>query len=324
MDVSVKLELNEWQGAVSPRVVLGELYPDDCEPAPAETEFPGEEEWIRRLDAERSLPLDRWPPPVLAEMAPAEQREVIDRRGASGVAAVAGVASSGAAVLALCADALRRRDLVERAALPARFGGGRVAIASGRLAEDSSRAAVADVAEAGGGVLLADWAALASDPSMAARFEHVVIVDPAPFPHLERVASAGRGFLHLAWGDAEVQLALRVHREDWPDRSAAVDLYRSLRSGIVEGPADDDSLGVALLRRALHGPGQDPRSPEVGARRLRLLEELGAVQWQPSAAPSVLRVVSSTGELEVVEAFMAYRERHEEGRRFLSERRQPS
>ena len=75
------------------------------------------------------------------------RREAVDRRGASGVAAVAAVASSGATVLALCADALRRRELVERAATPARFGGGIVALASGRLADDGTRAAVDTVAD---------------------------------------------------------------------------------------------------------------------------------------------------------------------------------
>ena len=101
---------------------------------------------------------------------------------------MAALASSGDSVLALCADALRRRELVERAAAPARFGGGRVAIASGRLADDAGRAAIAELVAAGGGVALADWAALARVPSMAARFEHLVLIDPPPFSHLERLA----------------------------------------------------------------------------------------------------------------------------------------
>ena len=325
LDVSLRLELNEWQGAVAPRVVLGELYPESADPAPAETRCPGEEEWMHRLDAERETSLDRWPPPELLEAGEADaRREIIDRRGASGVAAVAGLASSGAAVLALCADALRRRELVERAAAPARFGGGRVAIASGRLADGAISAAVDAVAESGAGVLLADWAAVGRHPSMAARFDQVVIVDPPPFAHLERVASAGPGYLHLAWGEAEVELALRVLGEEWPDRSAVVGLYRSLRSAAADRTPEGDTLDRDLVREALHGPGRHPRSPEVAARRLRVLEELEAVHWQPSAPASGLRVVSSKGKLELLEAFVAYRERYEEGRRFLNQRRQPS
>jgi single-stranded-DNA-specific exonuclease len=323
LHVSLRLELNEWQGAVSPRVVLGELYADATEPSPVPIVLPDRAEWSARLQAERKAPLDRWPPRELTERRECERREVVDRRGASGVAAVAGIASSGAAVLAVCADALRRRDLVERAAAPIRFGGGEVAIASGRLADGANREAVASVAEAGSGVLLADWAALARQPSSSARFEHLVVIDPPPFAHLEEMVLAGPGFAHLVWGDAELELALRVHDEEWPRRQALVALFRALR----EDPGVRGAGGVLdrdALRVALHGPGPSPRSPEVDSRRLRMLEELGAVRWEDPAATGALRVVSSKGDLERLESFAAYRERYEEGRSFLSDRRQPS
>jgi hypothetical protein len=77
-----------------------------------------------------------------------------------------------------------------------------------------------------------------------------------------------------------------------------------------------------MVRGALRGPGRHARSPEVAARRLRVLEELGAVHWQRPGTASGLRVVSSKGKLELLETFVAYRGRHEEGRRFLSQRRQ--
>jgi len=322
--VSLRLELNEWNGAVTPRVVLGELYPAINEPARGETPYPGEAEWLRRVDAEREAPLDRSrespaPRPPVGE----SRREIVDRRGDSGVATVASLASSGAPVLALCADALRRRELVERAAVPARFGGGSVAIASGRLADDSVHAALDAVS--GSGVVLADWAALARLPSMPMRFDHVVLIDPPPFPDLERAASAGGGFLHLAWGEAEIELALRVHEEEWPHRPVLVAFFRSLCSAGEEGAGEGTGVTVRRLRDALHGPGRHPRSPEVAARRLRVLEELGAVRWQPPASARTLRVVSSEcKDLERLNAFVAYRERYEEGRQFLSGRRQPT
>jgi single-stranded-DNA-specific exonuclease len=321
VDVSLKLELNEWNGAVEPRVVLGELYrgvPAEAEERP----YPTDREWWRRVDAEREARLDDWPAPQIVEAAgAADRRQVVDRRGSSGVATVAALVSSGDSVLALCADALRRRELVERAAAPARFGGGRVAIASGRLADDAVRAAVAGLGEASCGVVLADWAALARVPSMAACFEHLVLIDPPPYPHLEQLASAGRsargerrcGFLHLAWGEAEIELALRVHEGEWPLRPALVSLYRAL------------SDPGRALRDALERPGRHPCSPEVAGRRLRVLEEAGAVHWQPSGTTPALRVVSSeTKDLELLQAFVAYRDRYEEGRRFLSRQRQPS
>ncbi|HEY7152110.1 MAG TPA: single-stranded-DNA-specific exonuclease RecJ [Solirubrobacterales bacterium] len=324
LDVSLKLELNEWQGAVSPRVVLGELYPGRPNRAPTETPQPDEREWMARLDAERDAPLGAWPPSERGEPGPPPRRETIDRRGSSGVATVAAVASSGGTVLVLCADALRRRALVESAATPARFGGGTVAIASGRLADGATRAALAAVVEAGTGVALADWAALERGAGMASAFDHVVIVDPPPFRHLERAASCGQGFVHLAWSEAEVELALRVHAEDWPDRRAVEALYRSLRSAAEDRSRHADGLRVGQVRDRLHGPGRYPRSPEVAARRLRLLEELGAVSWDYSATARSLLVVSSKGNLEELETFVAYRVRYEEGRQFLSGSRQPS
>ncbi len=322
VDVSVGLELNEWQGAVSPRVVLGELYPPV--EAAASVRYPGDDEWTRRVDAEREGPLDRWPPAGPDEARAGGRREVVDRRGHSGVATIASLASSGDAVLALCADALRRRGLVEHAAVPERFGGGNRGIASGRLADEENRASVAAVAQAGSGILLADWAALDREPSMAGSFDHVVIVDPPPFPYLDRLASTGSGFLHLAWGEAEVELALRVLREEWPDRPAVAGLFRSLRAAARgPGPAGR-ALRIPEVREVLHGPGRHPRSPEVAARRLRVLEDLGAVRWGGSAPARSLRVVSSDGDLELLGTFIAYGERYEEGRRFLSGQRQPS
>jgi hypothetical protein len=237
------------------------------------------------------------------------------------VAAVAALASCSEPVLVLCADSLRRRELVERAAAPARFCGGPFAIASARLTDDAVREGIARVLHAGCGVALADWAALQRAPEMASGFAHTVMVDPPPFAHLEHCAQAGSGFLHLAWGDAEVALSLRVHGEEWPRRAALAALYRVLR--------DRDSSGSGLseddLRGALHGPGRPPRAPEVGARRIRVLEEMGAIEWDRERTPQRPRVVSSVRkDLELTASFAAYRDRYEEGRRFLSRRRQPS
>ncbi|MFL5891628.1 MAG: single-stranded-DNA-specific exonuclease RecJ [Solirubrobacterales bacterium] len=317
VDVSVKLELNEWNGAVEPRVILGELYrcENDTE-VEGSLDYPDPEEWWRRFEAERTAPLDQWP---RACQAAESDREVVDRRGDSGVAAVAALASCREPVLVLCSDALRRRELVERAAAPARFCGGPFAIASGRLADEAVRRGIADVLEAGCGVVLADWAVLNRASEVASTFPHVVVVDPPPFAHLEGAAAAGQGFLHLTWGDAEMALASRVHEEEWPRRAALAALYRVMRDRGPSGLSEED------LREALHGPGRHPRAPEVGARRIRVLEEVGAVGWDRTATTQCLRVVSSVAkDLELTESFAAYRDRYEEGRQFLSRRRQPS
>jgi single-stranded-DNA-specific exonuclease len=332
LDVSLSLEVNHWNGAVEPRVVLGELYDRDASeragalqgaPAPRDP-WPGEEEWGLRLDAELVTPLE--PPPASATEA---RRAIVDRCGRSGVAAVAALASSGESVLVICADALRRRALVERAAVPSRFGGGTVALAAAPLADGGVEAALAALRAPGaGGVALTDWGRVARAPGIVAGFEHLVLIDPPPLAALEDVVdrSGPGGFLHLAWGPAEVELSLRLWDAQWPSRPALAALYRRLAG---EAGAGQPVAGQAL-RAALCGSGPHQRSPEVAGRELRVLLELGVVSWERSdaepapLATRALRVVSSGGtELERSRAFRAYRARREEGRRYLSRRRHP-
>ena len=324
LDVSVKLELNEWNGAVEPRVVLGRLYPHPTA-APAdlgrEAEAPAgipDEEFWRRLDAELSLALEPWPAADIE--LPRGAREWINRRGASGVATIAALASSRQAVLALAADALRRRELVERAARPARFGGGELAVVSGRLPEAACAAGVRRVCDRGG-VVLADWAALGRDPVLAGGFAHVVVIDPPPFRHLDAWCAAGDGYLHRLAGPAEVEFALRVHADEWPSRSSLAELYRTLRSRCGAG----QRLDAEGARKILCGDARaHPLSPECAARAVRVLAEIGIVELgRDSTGAPALGVVSSSGtDLNRSAAFVAYRDRYEEGRRYLSEQRQ--
>ena len=197
--------------------------------------IPPNDEWWRRLDAERQAPLGDWPPQVAEAGGVSERRRVVDRRGGSGVATVAALASSGDSVLAVCADALRRRELVERAAAPARFGGGSVAIASGRLADEALRAAARRGGRSGrrsgpgrlGGPVAH---ARAGRPLRAPGADRPASVSsPGAAGVSARQCPGGRGgFLHLAWGEAEIEFALRVHEEEWPQRPGLVSLYRAL------------------------------------------------------------------------------------------------
>jgi len=322
LDVSVSLELNHWNGAIEPRVVLGELYPAGDDTDDETNPLPDAEQWCRRLDAELAGDLG---PPARDAAGGGRRRAVVDRRGRSGVAAVAGLASSGAPVLIVCADALRRRALVENAAVPARFGGGRVALAAGCLCDDAAAREIDALVAGGGGVVLADWPRLARDPSLAERFEHVLLIDPPPLAGLaEGVDRAGAGFLHLAWGPPEVELSLRVWESQWPSRPSLAALYRDLR----ETAGDGAPVSAPRLAEVLRGAPGRPRSPEVAGRALRVLLELGVATWSPedgerALTERTLGVVSSEGtELTRSAAFVAYRERHEEGRRYLSGRRQ--
>jgi hypothetical protein len=145
----------------------------------------------------------------------------------------------------------------------------------------------------------------------------VVVIDPPPFAHLDRLAGLGEGYLHRFDDGADPEFALRVHADEWPSRSSLAELYRAL--GARAG-----GLDPASARAVLCGEGRaHPHSPEVTARAARVLAELGLVSWDGSGANRALGVVSSSGtDLERSEAFVAYRDRYEEGRRYLSERRQ--
>ena len=311
IDVSLSLELNEWNGAVEPRVVLGQVYSVQADEG-GPSELSDEEFWSRH-ECELTSEL-AWPPPIAP---PSGRREVVVRRG-SAIAAIAALVSSGATVLAMCADAIRRRELVERAARPARFGGGELAIVSARLPDAAVAAAETRVVAGGCGVVLADWAALARDPGLAARCSHVVVVDPPPFAHLDRLIEGGEGYLHRFADGTESEFALRVHADEWPSRSSLAELYRALGANGAGG------LDPRAARRVLCGESRaHPHAPEVTARAARVLADLGLLSWDGTSPNRTLRVVSSSGtDLEESEAFVAYRDRYEEGRRYLSQRRQ--
>jgi single-stranded-DNA-specific exonuclease len=87
IDAAVRLELNEWNGGVEPRLVLRALTPTEA----------GSVDLVPPIDA-----------PVAAGA-----RRVVDRRGAGFAGVLGDLLSSGEPVLVVCADALRRRRALE-------------------------------------------------------------------------------------------------------------------------------------------------------------------------------------------------------------------
>jgi single-stranded-DNA-specific exonuclease len=324
LDVAVKLELNHWNGSVEPRVVLSELYEHapvagdapsaNGEPACSTAAEPAE--WWRGFDAEMEADLAAPPPRPAGPSA----RAVVDRLGDSPVACIAGLLSTGASVLAICADVARRRGLAESAADPSRFGGGEAVLACGRCAVDPMAARLGALTASGRGLALADWGALELAPDLAEPFEHVVVVDPPPFPELESLAGRGEGYLHLAWGRPELELALRVHDAQWPLRPVLAAGFRALRE--AGSDAGGQVAGEELVL-ALAGGARRPHSGRIAARNARVLTELGLVEWDRTGTTPGLGVVSSVAkDLERSGSFRAYRARHEEGKRFLNSKKQ--
>ena len=325
LDASVRLELNHWNGSVEPRVVLRELYPLE-EPDPEEPTLPhpcscGEAEWWARFEAELAADPGAESAETRTEQGFSRTREG-DRRliqgSASATVAIAELVSSGAGVLAVCADASRRAALAGGASGLARFNGGAALIACHRC-EDEEIARLRGRADAG--LALTDFGALEREPDLAAAFEHVVLVDP-PAGELDELraqlpcAEAGPGFQHALWTEAERGFAGQVLAEQWPTREGIAATYRALRQ-------TGDARG-RRLREALAGTGAHPLCPEAGARRFRVLRELGLLQGSPDGGEGIVRVVSSVRtDLQRSAAFRAYSERLSEAQQFLARPKLP-
>jgi single-stranded-DNA-specific exonuclease len=279
-DLAVRLERNRWNGTIEPRVILRALCPTRAGPL----RVLGEDEpfWVR---AERELEGDPPVPgaPSWIGVAMRTQGRTVDRGGAGGTVdrrgeGTAGVAgdllSSGEPVLIAVADVPRRRESLERL-----LGG---------LAGPE-------------GLAVASWTALAADPGLARGFHHVVAFDPPAAP-----PALGEALLHLAWGPAEVEFAEAVWRSELELRPALRDAYRALRgAGAARGEA---------LRQALAGAGRFARSPEVCGRLLRVLRELGLIEYTDCASggPACALLDAPRTELERSPSYRAYRARLEQ------------
>jgi hypothetical protein len=313
-DLTVRLEVNHWNGGVEPRAVLSGAHGrgapaagglDDehaCEAGSAA------DWWWERFDLEigRELPAaDAAPGPV----AIGGERRRIDARRGSAVARIAELLSSGGRVMVVSADAARRGALLA-AIGPDRYG------AAGALACLRCRPGelIAAAADDDCRVLLTDWSSLSAAPDAACSFEHLVLVDPAPSAALEAIAcgGSGAGFLHSAWA-AGSDIAELCWGSEWDLRGALAEIYRGLAARELSGEE---------LRAVLRGPGRYGRSPEAAARCVRILDELGIASGGGSGDARWLRVVSSERTaLDRSGAWRAYSRIHEEGLTYLQSRR---
>ncbi|HEY6730989.1 MAG TPA: single-stranded-DNA-specific exonuclease RecJ [Solirubrobacterales bacterium] len=323
IDASIRLEVNHWNGSVEPRVVLRELYPLE-EADPEQPVIPhacvcDEAEWWQRFEAE----LDLDPEAETAKTIPqggvsrARERRLIDG-GAPATVVIAELVSSGAGVLAVCADASRRAALANGATGLARFNGGGALIACHRCGGEQIENLRGRSAA---GLALTDFEALERQPELAANFEHVVLVDP-PRGEADQLrvaipsAEEGAGFLHALWTDAEREFGAQVLAEQWATREGVAATYRVLRQ-------TGDARGCRL-REALAGGGSYPLSPEASARRFRVLRDLNLLQGSPEGGAGVVRVVSSVRtDLQRSAAFRAYDARFSEAQQFLARAKLP-
>lgn len=190
-DATFALEINRWNGAVEPRLVLSSARPSDPAPIAVLGEPAGA--YLDAVIAALDAPL---PEPADGPLAP-PGREPVDRRGRGLAGTVACLVASGEPVLVLAADVPRR-----------------LAGLSGRL----------------GGFALCSHDALEREPALADPFVHVVALDPPATPRQAAALDAGPGgFAHRAWGEPELRFAEQINELEYGLRAPLAALYTALR-----------------------------------------------------------------------------------------------
>jgi single-stranded-DNA-specific exonuclease len=342
-DLVARLEANEWQGAVEPRLVLRSLHPIDAANAEGRVEAQrngdcaqagprgcaacscrarGRAWWEAAL-----LELDRDLEELAASPLPPHSyggardfgggsRTVVDRRGHGILGSIGDLLSTGESVLVVCADVSRRRYLLERELDPVRFDCPPGAVLSARCAPRALPEPSA------GGLFLVDYATMASSPRLPGGFAHVFALDPPPSRWLDSLLASGAApdggaFYHLGWGSPEVELTRRVLEHEYGLRGPLAAVYRALARH-PDGAADD------ALEALLAGDGRHPRTPAAAGRCLRVLVELGLAEVVRSSATVRCTIIDNRRvDLERSKAFVAYDRVYQEGLRFLSEQAQP-
>jgi single-stranded-DNA-specific exonuclease len=290
------LELNEWQGAIEPRLVLRKLLPAEAEsPVLVGEAMPGTAEWEAEVVAlaTASAPalqlagvasaarvavtaeLDGVSSPtstpalstLASRVASTGGRTVRDRRSTGLAGTIAALVHTGESVLAVAADGpARARQL------------------TGRL----------------GGFAVTSWEALERDPSLADGYHHLVAVDPPLHPDQEALLTSGHPaqMAHLAWGEPELRYSRDVLERDHDLRPGLVGAYRALR----DGRSAADAVG---------------HRPAVAAGRLlAVLVELGLVTVDDGHVALVPDVAPT--DLEHSLAYRHAKRRHAEGTAWLT------
>jgi single-stranded-DNA-specific exonuclease len=281
VDATFALEVNEWGGAVAPRLVL--RHAGRCEPAPLE--IVGEpDDFLQAafgmLDERTVASLARWPGGPMAPLPP-EAGPVRDRRGGGIAGIVSALLHAGEPVLVVAACAQLRARHLEPIL---------------------------------GGLRLCSHAALLADPSLGDG-GHVVLVDPpgTPAQAVDLLSARPGRMVHLAWGDPEVDFSLRIHEREHGLRAPLSEIYRALRK-MTSPPSHAEG---EALEAALRGDPRAPRTAALAGRALRILSELGLVHLDRESRRIAVPAAQRTS-LERSAWFRSEQVILDEGRRWLT------
>ena len=271
-DAIIELDVERWQGIVGPRVTLQALDPI----APAARRSA---RWAEAQEAHdagcaqpdlRTMVADPMPAPLDPPAPAGAPLGVRDRRGEGAtLSAIAALAGADRGVVAVVADAARRREALESALDPERVGAEVVVLGGGRCDPDALRERLA-LARGVPSLTVLEYEDLALvEPPEGA---HLVLIDP-PASRAEAEWALHRAadrWLHLVWGAPEVAVALAASEERWELRPTVTALWIALRDGVPR------AWGRELADAALGDPAL-PRFPRVSARALAVLAEIGLV-----------------------------------------------
>jgi single-stranded-DNA-specific exonuclease len=212
VDVAVRLEVNQWNGAVEPQVILREVYPRISAEG-----IPLAAEWWQRFEVELGRDPAEWgaPDPSLAGEF---QRHLCTNANAP-AAVVSELASCGGEVLALTADATLRVGMAREGA---------------RLADYAELEREPELGGEFDHVVLVDPPATAELLALASR------------------SQAEGGYLHRVWGDAEWRFALSAAAAQLAQRSTLIAVFRDLRDagGVGGGELREALVGSVPQARS--------------------------------------------------------------------------
>jgi len=215
VDAVFELEINDFRGAVEPRLLLRCACPPDPGPVRLVGEpAPGTPDWLPAVLRAATAPAS---PSVASLLGAGGSGGHRDRRGGGVAGTVMALVHSGAPVLVVAADA------------PARAGHVRGVL---------------------GGFSLCSWDGLAADPGLVGADHHVVALDPPP--HAAALALLPAGRTVLGWGDPELRFSQDVLERDLALRPLLTTLYRAVRDAGAGGlVAAGGTLPAPVAGRAL-------------------------------------------------------------------------
>ncbi len=309
-DAVVSLEIERWQGLVSPRVSLEAI--ETLSPRPPLAGQCAQACDVRcpdRLGAADLRTLIEAPDEPAAAAPPAgPPLGVRDRRGeGAALSTLAALAGADRGVVAVVADVPRRREALVAALEPGRLGA-EVAVLGGARCDPGAMAARMALARGVPALAMLDYRRLAEVDLPEGM--HLALVNPPATPEQAAWAvhrAQGR-WLHMVWGDAEIAEALRVAEAEWELRPAVTAIWLGLRDGAPRAFGSE-------LEGVLLGDGPVARHPRVAARALGVLAELGLVE----VGEQGVRAAAGPGrrELEASQRYRAARRHLDEARAFL-------